>query len=45
MAETNPYAGKIKNQGAQEVKGPYAQEGAKGKVKVHKGDDLRAKKG
>jgi len=45
MAETNPYAGKIKHQGPQEVKGPYAETGDKGKVVVHTGSDLRAGKG
>ena len=43
MAEA-PYAGKIKNQGTQQVKGPYAQDGAKGKTDSVKGNDLRSGK-
>ena len=40
----NVYEGKISNQGTQQVKGPHAQEGAKGKITKHKGQDLRAPK-
>lgn len=40
----NVYEGKISNQGTQHVKGPNAQEGAKGKTVVHKDKDLRAPK-
>ena len=43
MAEC-PYAGKIKNQSVNVVKGPYAQDGKKGKTITHKGTDLRAGK-
>jgi len=38
-----PYAGKIKNQGTQEVRGPYAKKGTGGKAETHKGGDLRSK--
>lgn len=44
MANQNPYAGKIKNTGAQIVKGPYADKGKKGTTKVTTGGDLRTGK-
>ena len=40
----NVLEGKIKNQGNQMVKAPYAQEGVKGKTVKHKDKDLRAPK-
>lgn len=40
----NPYAGKIKNTGVQNVKGPYASGNKKGKSTVKTGSDLRAGK-
>ena len=39
------YAGKIKNSGAQIVKGPFAGGAKKGKSTVKRGDDLRTGKG
>lgn len=45
MAQQKGYAGQIKNQGAQVVKGPYAQQGAKGTDKTKSGNDLRTNKG
>lgn len=38
----NVLEGKVKNQGTQEVKAPYAREGQKGKTVKHTGKDLRA---
>ena len=43
MAQEYPYAGKVKNQAAQETKGPYAKPGDKGTAKIHTGNDLRTK--
>lgn len=40
----NPYAGKIKNTGAQVVQAPYAEKGKKGETKIIKGNDLRSGK-
>lgn len=41
------YAGRIKNQGPQVVKGPNVQQGPQAKAKTRTGDDLRngSKKG
>ena len=44
MANQNPYAGKIKNTGAQEVKAPFANKGKKGTTKATTGNDLRTGK-
>lgn len=41
---TNPYAGKIKNTGVQNVKGPYSSGNKKGKSTVKTGSDLRSGK-
>ncbi len=40
----NPYAGKIKNTGAQVVKAPFATTPKKGNTKVKTGNDLRTGK-
>lgn len=40
----NPYAGKIKNTGAQVVKAPFAPAPKKGTSKVTTGNDLRSGK-
>lgn len=40
----NPYAGKIKNTGAQVVKAPFATTPKKGNTKVTTGNDLRSGK-
>lgn len=41
MANQNPYAGKIKNTGAQVVKGSFVDKGKKGTTKATTGGDLR----
>lgn len=44
MANQNPYAGKVKNAGAQKVQAPFANKGKKGSTVVKTGNDLRTGK-